>query len=132
MSAVYGASKAATTNFGETLRLELKPLGMRVVTVITGIIETKLHDNEPRQEMSDKSYYKPLEGWIEDRRTGKNRPPGMSATKYAEQLAAKVEGGASGKVYVGPLTPLFVYLQWWMPTFIWVCVLLRNPGEFID
>lgn len=108
------------TNFSETFRLELKPLGIRVATVITGIIETKLHDNEPRQAMSEESLYKPLEVWIDDRRTGKNRPPGMAVTKYAEQLAQKIEGGASGKVYIGTLTPLFVFLHWWMPTAIWV------------
>lgn len=118
--AVYGASKAATTQFSETLRLEVAPLGIRVATVITGIIETNLHNNEPEHPLPPSSYYKSVESWLQDRTSGKNRPPGMPVEEYARQLVQKCESGAKGKVYVGPLTPLFVYLQWWMPSFIWV------------
>lgn len=82
--------------------------------------------------MSAESVYIPLEGWIEDRRTGRNRPPGMAATKYAVQLAQKVESGATGKIYIGPLTSLFAYLQWWMPTFLWVSMRFTCEASLAD
>ncbi|KAF2171157.1 hypothetical protein M409DRAFT_51366 [Zasmidium cellare ATCC 36951] len=130
-SAIYGASKAATTALSETLRLEVAPLGIRVVTVITGIIETNLHDNEPEHPLPSGSYYKPVESWLQDRISGKNRPPGMPVEEFAKQLVRKCEGGAKGKVYVGPLTPLFVYLKWWMPSFVWDYFMLQSgPKNF--
>lgn len=104
----------------ESLRLELIPLKIRVVTVITGIIESNLHYNEPKKHLPPSSYYKSVEGWIADRESGKNRPPGMPAQEYATQFVTRCESGVKGKIYIGPLTPLFVYLRWWMPTFIWV------------
>lgn len=104
----------------ESLRLELIPLRIRVVTVITGIIESNLHSNEPKKQLPAASYYKPVEGWLADRDSGKNRPPGMPAEKYAKEFVDRCESGAKGKIYIGPLTLFFVYLKWWMPTFIWV------------
>lgn len=117
--AVYGASKSATATFSETLRLEVEPLGIRVVTVITGIIETNLHNNEKEQELPEESFYAPLNQWLRERKDGTNRPPGMPVDQYAKQCVTKIEKGARGKIYVGPLTPLFVYLQWWCPQWIW-------------
>ncbi|KAK4501774.1 hypothetical protein PRZ48_007583 [Zasmidium cellare] len=132
-SALYGASKSATTAFSETLRLEIAPLGIRVVTAITGIIETNLHNNEPEHPLPSTSYYKPIEGWLRDRVSGKNRPPGMPVEEYAKQLVGKCEGGAKGKVYVGPLTGLFVYLEWWMPSFVWDYFMVQSgPKNFGD
>lgn len=94
---------------------------MRVVTVVTGIIETKLHENERVVELGEESFYLPLMGWIRDRAKGTNRPSGMEVEDYARQVVAKIEnGGANGKIYVGPLTGLFVWLEWWCPQFVWV------------
>ncbi|KAI5356608.1 putative short-chain dehydrogenase/reductase SDR, NAD(P)-binding domain superfamily [Septoria linicola] len=117
--AAYGASKAAVANLGETMRLELEPLGVRVITVVTGTIETKLHENEKLAELPESSYYLPLGHWLKERKAGTNRPKGMAVEDYARLLVDKVEKGQSGKIFVGPLTPLFVWLEWWMPTWIW-------------
>ena len=116
----YGASKAAIVNLGETMRLELDPLGVRVITVVTGIIETKLHENEKLTELPSTSYYAPLGQWLKERKAGTNRPAGMEVEEYAKLMVNKVESGKNGKIFVGPLTPLFVYMKWWMPTWIWV------------
>lgn len=119
--AVYGASKAATAALGETLRLEVEALNIRVITVITGIIETNLHANEKEQAIPESSFYRPFTKWLAERKAGTNRPPGMEVEEYAKILVVKLENEkVKGKVYVGPLTPLFVYLQWWCPQFIWV------------
>ncbi|KXT09019.1 hypothetical protein AC579_10192 [Pseudocercospora musae] len=75
--AVYGASKSANATFAETLRLEGEPLGIRVVTVITGIIETNLHKNGKEQELPEEGFYSPLNQWLRERTGGTNRPPGM-------------------------------------------------------
>lgn len=115
----------------ESLRLELIPLGIRVVTVVTGIIETNLHHNEPEHSLPANSYYKPIEGWLKDRESGKNRPPGQPVQDFARQFVQKCENGAKGKVYIGPLTPLFVYLKWWMPSFIWVSATTYRSSKIL-
>lgn len=39
---IYFASKAAANSISETLRLEMKPLGVRVVTAMVGAVTTPL------------------------------------------------------------------------------------------
>ncbi|KAM3417529.1 NADPH-dependent 1-acyldihydroxyacetone phosphate reductase [Cercospora zeina] len=125
----YGASKAAIVNLGETMRLELEPLGVKVITVVTGIIETKLHENEKLTELPSTSYYAPLGQWLKERKAG-TRPPGMAVEEYAKLMVNKVESGKNGKFFVGPLTPLFVYMKWWMPTWIWDGFMLKIKEEY--
>ena len=56
--ASYNASKAALHHYGNTLRAELKPFGVRVVTVISGEVGTNI-----------------LKG---DKKNGRKLPDGMS------------------------------------------------------
>ncbi|KAI1122062.1 putative short-chain dehydrogenases/reductase [Nemania abortiva] len=58
----YCSSRAATTTISETLRLEMAPLGVRVVTAILGAIETT--GNDPARkgefELPSGSYYQKI------------------------------------------------------------------------
>lgn len=62
----YNASKAAVTAIGHTLRVELAPFGVRVVTIVTGSVRSKLFDNadDACRVPSDSLYY-PLRDRIE-------------------------------------------------------------------
>lgn len=102
------------------MRLELTPLDIRTVTLITGIIESNLHVNEVEHHLPANSYYKVTEDWLNERKKGTNRPPGMAAADYAKQFVDKVERGASGKTNIGHIMPMFVYVKWWLPQFLWV------------
>ncbi|KAF7528583.1 hypothetical protein G7054_g10111 [Neopestalotiopsis clavispora] len=62
----YNASKAAVHAMAHTLRVELKPLGVRFVTVVTGGVKTKLYENAP-VELPTGSYYAPIADKIEGR-----------------------------------------------------------------
>lgn len=42
VKASYNASKAALHHYGNTLRAEMKPFGVRVVTVISGEVGTNI------------------------------------------------------------------------------------------
>ncbi|KAH7020837.1 short-chain dehydrogenase/reductase [Microdochium trichocladiopsis] len=77
----YNATKAAVHVWSNSLRMELKPLGVRVVTVVTGAVRSKLMENEAERNAGggggghdgksepfpEGSYYKPCESWIRDR-----------------------------------------------------------------
>ena len=56
--AAYNGSKAALAQYSETLRLELEPLNIHVVTSVTGQVSTNL-PVVPKFEPN--SIYKPLE-----------------------------------------------------------------------
>lgn len=62
----YNASKAALNGFGNTLRIELAPLGVRVVTIVTGPVASHLFDNaDERCHLPEGSIYTPLKERIE-------------------------------------------------------------------
>jgi 1-acylglycerone phosphate reductase len=58
MAAVYNATKAAILQYSETLRLELQPLHVRVLTSITGQVATNLPQPP---NIDEESIYQPLE-----------------------------------------------------------------------
>jgi len=64
MMAAYNASKAAITQYSETLRLELEPVKVKVVTVVTGQVRTNIVSNPT---LDDASIYKPIESTLQGR-----------------------------------------------------------------
>ena len=63
-TAAYNASKAAVSQYSNTLRIELEPLGVRVVELVSGRVATGLITVP---ELSDGSVYKPLEPTLQAR-----------------------------------------------------------------
>lgn len=64
MTAAYNASKAALSQYSTTLRLELEPVNVKVIELVTGRVSTKLI-NIPT--LDDTSIYKPLEPALQSR-----------------------------------------------------------------
>ncbi|RYP07816.1 hypothetical protein DL764_002271 [Monosporascus ibericus] len=58
----YNASKAALHHYGDTLRVEMKPFGVRVVNVISGEVSTNIlkTDQKSQRELPHDSLYQPL------------------------------------------------------------------------
>ncbi|KAB5585091.1 short-chain dehydrogenase/reductase [Coniochaeta sp. 2T2.1] len=84
----YNASKAAVTAIGHTLRIELAPLGVRVVTVITGSVRSKLFDNADEAcKVPPNSLYYPLKERIE-KRDFLDNARWTDAEEYAKQVAS--------------------------------------------
>ncbi|KAI4868638.1 putative short-chain dehydrogenase/reductase [Hypoxylon rubiginosum] len=63
----YNASKAAVHAVARTLRVELAPLGVRFVTLMTGGVRTKLFDNAPPTKIPADSLYRPVAASVENR-----------------------------------------------------------------
>ncbi|KAI0805268.1 putative short-chain dehydrogenases/reductase [Xylaria sp. FL0064] len=66
VSGAYSSSRAATTSISEMLRLEMAPLGVRVVTVILGAVETTGNDPTLKGELElpASSYYQKIRNII--------------------------------------------------------------------
>lgn len=59
---LYSSSRSATTRISEALRLEMAPLGVRVVTVVMGGVSTSGNDANtiPDLELPPDSYYQKI------------------------------------------------------------------------
>ncbi|KAF2792194.1 NAD(P)-binding protein [Melanomma pulvis-pyrius CBS 109.77] len=56
----YNATKAALAHWGNTLRVEMAPFDVRVITVISGEVSTNILKNDAHRRLPEGSYYSPL------------------------------------------------------------------------
>ncbi|KAL2291395.1 hypothetical protein FJTKL_12801 [Diaporthe vaccinii] len=61
---IYNSSKAAETMISESLRIELEPLGIRVMTVMLGQVSTQMYANTPAFHLPEGSPYEKVAGTI--------------------------------------------------------------------
>ena len=115
---VYSASKAALTIASETLRLELKPFGVGVVTVMVGSVESNFHANNPSFHLPADSLYKPIEQQIADTDAGKHSPPGTNTAAFADQLVKDVLRGGEGQLWRGKMANITRWVSKWVPWII--------------
>ncbi|KAK3692078.1 oxidoreductase [Podospora appendiculata] len=126
---LYAASKAAVGTISEGLRLELKPFGVKVVTVITGAVETKLFANAPEHHLPVGSLYAVAEKEIASRATGTDvGAQTMSREAYARSLVGDVLHGATGKVYRGKMATLVRLVTSLFPTWVIDILSISNTG----
>lgn len=120
---IYQASKAALTRFSEVLRLELAPLGVRVITLVTGGVATKFVANLQASELPQGSYYMPVKDVIAEK--SKEIPYAMAPEVYAEEVLRNVERGATGMVWVGGAAGWVRLAFWFAPQ--WLLVRFSYP-----
>ncbi|KAI1165612.1 dehydrogenase with different specificitie [Nemania serpens] len=112
----YASSKAALTNYSETMRLELSPFGITVATVMAGSVESHFHDNEAGFALPPTSRYVPIEeiigGWV----NGTSNPKGCTAAEFAESLVHSVIlNGSAAVTYLGPYAGSTKFVSKWAP-----------------
>ncbi|VUC37201.1 unnamed protein product [Clonostachys rosea] len=86
----YNASKAALHHWGNTLRVELKPLGVNVVNIISGEVSSNIlkRDQSRSRELPETSFYLPLRTEFSKHI---NRVPNTTTpTEYAGRVVAEV------------------------------------------
>ena len=112
---IYSASKAALTLMSETLRLELAPLGVSVLTAMAGAVAgTNFHQNLPNLTLPAFSPYKPIEQQIRD--SGENDPKGTDQTAFAEQLVTDILKGKKGLLWRGQMASVTKWVSKFMPS----------------
>lgn len=89
------------TAITETLRLELAPFGVTVVTVNTGAVRTNILASGPDFKLPATSRYKSTEKEIASRARGEDGTPRMEPSVYAEKVVGDIMGGASGQIWRG-------------------------------
>ncbi|CZR65805.1 related to short-chain dehydrogenase/reductase [Phialocephala subalpina] len=102
-NSLYNASKGALMIASETWRLELAPLGVRTITLMTGAVKTNFHANlnlNPTPVPKD-SYYYGVRDVIEGQSDGRMQANGKTPREFAAKVVHEVERGTCGKVWVG-------------------------------
>ena len=103
------------------MRLELKPLNVKVLTVVTGAIETSIHVNAPGVKLPEKSFYRAVQNRLNALKTDEVKVKRTEAHVYAEKVVNDVLGGASGKTFRGSYSSIAKYATMYLPTFVTVC-----------
>ncbi|EXJ69084.1 oxidoreductase [Cladophialophora psammophila CBS 110553] len=89
---VYNATKAALHAYANTLRVELAPFNVKVITIVTGGVKSRISSHVKRV-LPEESLYAPLEeNYL--RRQGHSQEGAMPTTAYAESIVEQVLPGA--------------------------------------
>jgi len=103
--------------WSDTLRLELAPFGIKVVTLLAGNVVSNMGTYAPPSlQLPPDSPYKPIEKDIE----GPGEWNMMSTSKFADEAASQILNGISAPMWKGVNTPLVRWLVPFMPQFIFV------------
>ena len=86
---VYNASKAALKSYADTLRIELAPFDVSVISIITGGVQSNIA--RTYRELSPDSLYKPIKAEYE-RRQIYSQEVGMPNEVYAKNVVRQVLG----------------------------------------
>lgn len=89
-SSAYNATKAAVSAYSDTLRLELSPLGIRVVTLFMGEVSTRLMSTD-NINFGSESLYADVEFKVKQR-TAHHAKVSMTADAFAQLVVPKVLG----------------------------------------
>ncbi|GES60962.1 NAD(P)-binding protein [Aspergillus terreus] len=92
---VYNASKAALMSWSETLRLEVQPFNIRVISLVTGAVATNVmsHSNI---NLPENSLYQKALPEIQKRGVGDDVSNKSAPADFAREVAKDVLGGAAG------------------------------------
>lgn len=104
MQGAYNASKAAASMLTQTLRLELRPFGIKVIELRTAAVKSRVFENLPRSKRSvpPDSIYGPIAKDIEHVIGGANViEVSQPASEWAQQIVTDLEDGPPLVIYRG-------------------------------
>lgn len=109
---VYNSTKAALHSYSNTLRVELEPFDVKVLTVVTGGVKSRIARND--WQLPRNSIYLPIESEYQ-RRTQHSQEVGMPTEKYAKSVVSQVLGGRHKRQF---WEGSFSYIVWFLSTFM--------------
>jgi 1-acylglycerone phosphate reductase len=121
LTGIYNASKAALHMLDSTLRLELAPLHISVLTVVTGAIETSFMNNIKEPQFPPDSHYLAIEEKAKALARGEDGYPRTKREVYAENVVKDVLAGKTGKVWHGANATLTRAVNVVAPVWVVVC-----------
>ncbi|KZV97513.1 NAD(P)-binding protein [Exidia glandulosa HHB12029] len=115
---VYGATKAAVLSFGDSLRLEMKPFGVEVITLLTGGVTTPGYSNERTTDIPTDSLYASVYPKV-DKVILDGSSGAMPAEEYARKVVSTVmKPGAPKWFWVGSNSTVVWVLSTLLPRWL--------------
>ncbi|GKZ26391.1 hypothetical protein AbraIFM66951_003153 [Aspergillus brasiliensis] len=114
-NAFYTSSKAALKSYSEGLRHELAPFGVRVVTIMTGVVGSNLWTRAPELNLEG-SRYAAASKEMMDIATAANTGGTMPCSEYARRVVDDLVGGKTGLIWRGKMASIGWFLTSFMPT----------------
>ncbi|RYP56730.1 hypothetical protein DL771_011669 [Monosporascus sp. 5C6A] len=127
-SGIYSSSKAAAKQISEILRVELRPLGVRVITGMVGAVKTPIHDRTGELNLPTGSYYQNIRDLINDIRKGTKKPGAVDVEVASKAIINDITSGKSGIIWRGGTSSLTRYLEWLLPNGLWETVVNNGRG----
>lgn len=115
----YCASKTALFSFSRILRVEVAPLGVKVVHVKTGGVKSKIIEKQSKI-LPDNSYYEPVRDVVEGSLT-MNEDKMTEASVYAKNVADELLGNSKFVLWIGYMAWLARFLSFFSWAGILVC-----------
>lgn len=113
----YNASKAAVNLLTDQLRVELEPLGVKAILVITGVVQTKFFENLPSVNLPENSVYAPARDIVEHAAAGSILLENAEDVDvYADKV---VENALKKNPQTHQLAGAGAYKVWFAATFFW-------------
>ncbi|BCR86201.1 uncharacterized protein ACHE_30188A [Aspergillus chevalieri] len=121
----YNATKAALQHWSNTLRVEMAPFDVRVITVISGEVATNILKNDAHRRLPEGSYYTPLAEHFQQHVT--RTPPGTTDRfQYAAKVVAEsLNSSPSAWFWYGSQTTLIRVLDMFCWRTIWDSIFWR-------
>ena len=126
---MYNGSKAALAIASETWRLELQPLGVRTITLITLAVKTNAQTNHRRFELPETSYYYKIRDLIHRLTDGSMQEGAITPRQYATKVVREVEKGTSGPVWAGTHAFTGRWGWWSSPQSVKVSCFFLSPRQ---
>ncbi|PTB37190.1 uncharacterized protein TrAFT101_010924 [Trichoderma asperellum] len=116
--ASYNASKAALHHYSNTLRLEMSPFNVKVITVISGEVGTNILKNDVNRKLPEGSYYTPLATEFKDHVT--RTPKTTSRFVYASNVVSQsLRSSPVPWLWTGSATAIIRFLDMFAWRTIW-------------
>lgn len=119
-SSIYSSSKAAIHQYAATLRVEMKPFGVKVINIVTGGVKTNIADT--RDIPADSLFRVPgIEKAIVERQQMAARNNPLPAEVYAYRVVNDFQSlSINGRlnIYRGKMASLLGYILCWFPRYL--------------
>ncbi|KAG7419805.1 NADPH-dependent 1-acyldihydroxyacetone phosphate reductase [Fusarium oxysporum f. sp. rapae] len=125
-SSAYNASKAAVVAYSDTLRLEVRPLGLKVVTLHMGEVSTPLMATD-NINFGPESIYRDAEDAVKQR-TSTHLDKTMPPEQFAREVVSAVIDGKQSFLWKGTNASLVWLLNAFGPRTVFDNTLLKAAG----
>jgi 1-acylglycerone phosphate reductase len=102
----------------ENLRIEMAPLGVKVLTVVAGSVATTFGDNNKSDSLPKGSRYEPVKKEFDRLATWDNGTERMSTEVFAKRVVDDILGGVTGRTYRGTQASVARYSSTGLPMFV--------------